>query len=163
MQAALHADEMPGVIALVHLMDLLDAAKDRITGEVVIVPVANTIGLSQWIAHKPQGRQELAGLQNANRGYPDLAALAGDGLELAVDVGRNLTLIRAALAGLPACNELAAMNWPPSGWRCCGCRMMPTTCWTCTAIIWLSSTCMPRRCGLPIPACSAAASARNWR
>jgi len=118
LQAALHADEMPGVLALIHLMDLLDAAEPegRILGEVVVVPLANPIGLSQWIAHKPQGRQELTSLQNTNRGFPDLAALAGVGLEsvLTSDEGQNLALIRAALgralAGAEARTELAAQR-----------------------------------------------------
>ena len=116
LQAALHADEMPGVIALVHLMDLLDTARDRIRGEVIVVPIANPIGLSQWIAHKPQGRQEMETLQNANRGYPDLAALAGDELEpvLTRDAGQNLALIRAAfgraLDGADARTDLAAQR-----------------------------------------------------
>lgn len=100
LQAALHADEMPGAIALWHLMGLLDAAEDagRITGHIVVVPLANPIGLDQWVSHKPQGRQDLEGMQNFNRGYPDLAALAGDRLEgrLTADAVRNVTLIRQA-------------------------------------------------------------------
>ena len=80
LQAALHADEMPGVIALQHLMDLLDVAEaeGRITGEICVVPLANPIGFGQWISHKPMGRQELESMQNFNRHYPDLAALIAD-------------------------------------------------------------------------------------
>jgi predicted deacylase len=98
LQAGLHADEMPGVLVLQHLMDLLDAAGDRIAGQILVVPMANPIGLSQWIAHKPQGRQDLESLQNFNRHYPDLAALAGDDLDqrLTTSEADNLAIVRAA-------------------------------------------------------------------
>ena len=101
-QAGLHADEMPGMIVAQHLMDRLDAAErdGRIEGEVWVVPVANPIGLGQWVAHKPQGRHELESLQNFNRGFPDLAALAGDRIagRLTDDEDGNLAVIRAAFA-----------------------------------------------------------------
>jgi predicted deacylase len=102
LQAGLHADEMPGPLALYHLMDHLDRAEaeGRITGHVVVVPLANPIGLSEWLLHKPVGRRDLEGAQNFNRGYPDLAALAGDGLErrLGDDPAANVAVIRAAFA-----------------------------------------------------------------
>ena len=50
LQASLHADEIPGMLVLHHLMRLLDTA-DRarhIRGEIIIVPAANPMGLSQW-------------------------------------------------------------------------------------------------------------------
>jgi uncharacterized protein len=101
-QAALHADEMPGAIVAHHLMDLLDKAEaeGRIMGEVAVLPLANPIGLGHWLAHKPQGRQDLGSLQNFNRHYPDLAALAGDDLagRLTDDADQNVTLIRATFA-----------------------------------------------------------------
>ena len=42
LQAGLHADEMPGVLVLQHLMALLDEAEKRgqILGEVLVVPAA---------------------------------------------------------------------------------------------------------------------------
>lgn len=102
LQGGLHADEMPGPLALYHLMDLLDRAEaeGRIAGHVVVVPLANPIGLSDWLLHKPVGRRDLEGAHNFNRGYPDLAALAGDGLEgrLGDDPPANVTTIRAAFA-----------------------------------------------------------------
>src|SRR5690606_29134630 len=47
LQAGLHADELPGMMVLHKLGKLLDAidANDGITGHIVIVPVANPIGL----------------------------------------------------------------------------------------------------------------------
>lgn len=102
LQGGLHADEMPGPLALYHLMTLLDAAEaeGRIAGHVVVVPLANPIGLSEWLLHKPVGRRDLEGAQNFNRGYPDLAALAGDALEgkLGPDGSANVTVIRQAFS-----------------------------------------------------------------
>ena len=98
LQAALHADEMPPVLVAQHLMDLLDAAEDagQITGEIAVVPLANPIGFAQWIAHKPQGRQELESLENPNRHFPDLGALAAPHLKdrLTDDATGNVALIR---------------------------------------------------------------------
>ncbi len=102
LQGGLHADEMPGPLALYHLMQLLDQAEadGRISSHVVVVPLANPIGLSEWLLHKPLGRRDLEGAQNFNRGYPDLAALAGDALEgkLGADAAANAVIIRAAFA-----------------------------------------------------------------
>lgn len=102
LQGGLHADEMPGPIGLWHLMEMLDQAEaeGRITGQIVVVPLANPIGLSQWVHGKPQGRQDLESMCNFNRGYPDLAALAGDALDgqLTDSADRNRDLIRAAFA-----------------------------------------------------------------
>lgn len=123
-QAGLHADEMPGVLVADHLSALLDEAEARgeITGQVWVVPIANPIGLDQWVAHKPQGRQELSGLQNANRGYPDLAGLAGERLakELTGSEAENLAIVRAAfgaaLAQLPRPTELEDMRLALMTW-----------------------------------------------
>ncbi len=91
LQAGLHGDEMPGVLVLQHLMTLLDEvdAAGGIVGEVLVVPVANPIGLSQWAFQRPLGRQDSDSLHNFNRGYPELAALVGDQLGGAVDAGRG--------------------------------------------------------------------------
>lgn len=102
LQGGLHADEMPGPLALFHLMDQLERAEaeGRITGQIIVVPLANPIGLSEWLLHKPVGRRDLEGAHNFNRGYPNLAALAGDGLEgrLGDDPEANVAVIRAVFA-----------------------------------------------------------------
>lgn len=102
LQGGLHADEMPGPLALYHLMRMLDVAEaeGRLRGHVVVVPLANPIGLSEWLLHKPVGRRDLEGAHNFNRGYPDLAALTGDALEgqLGNDPEANIATIRAAFA-----------------------------------------------------------------
>lgn len=101
LQAGLHADEMPGVLALQHLLPLLEEAEadGRIPGEVLVVSAANPIGLSQWAFQRPLGRMEADSLHNFNRGYPDLAARVGDLVEgqLTEDPVDNAMLIRAAL------------------------------------------------------------------
>lgn len=111
LQAGLHADEMPGVLALQHLMAHLDGieADGRVLGEILVVPLANPIGFGQWLQHKPQGRQDLESMQNFNRGYPDLAALAGDEVtaHLGPDPLANVAAIRAAFA-LALAREWAA-------------------------------------------------------
>ena len=75
-QASLHAEELPGMLTAHHLRPLLQAAEDAglLRGSVVLVPVANPIGLSQRLDHKPMGRFELDTSENFNRHYPDLAA-----------------------------------------------------------------------------------------
>ena len=109
LQAGLHADEMPGVLVLQHLMDLLDQATSRgdVVGEICVVPVANPIGLSQWAHQRPLGRQDAESLQNFNRGYPELAKLVGDDLGEALgdDASQNLHTIRRAFRA-----ELAKMT-----------------------------------------------------
>lgn len=101
LQAGLHADEMPGVLALQHLLPLLDAAEaeGRIAGEVLVVPAANPVGLGQWAFQRPLGRQDSETLHNFNRDYPALGARAGDLVEgrLSGDAEGNAAIIRAAL------------------------------------------------------------------
>src|SRR5215471_13675490 len=74
LQAALHADEIPGLLVAHHLRERLAAleAAGRILGEVVLVPVANPVGLAQRVLHSPQGRFELDSGENFNRHYADL-------------------------------------------------------------------------------------------
>ena len=75
-QASLHAEELPGMLVAHHLRALFEAAEaaGQIDGEIVLVPVANPIGLAQRLDHKPMGRFELDTSENFNRHYPDLAA-----------------------------------------------------------------------------------------
>jgi predicted deacylase len=99
-----------------HLVALLKKNETSVTGEIWVVPMANPIGLDQWISHKPQGRQDLESMQNFNRSYPDLAALVADRLEghLTDDPAQNLGVIRqafsAALAGLPRLTEVDVLR-----------------------------------------------------
>src|SRR6188472_2373851 len=75
LQAGLHADELPGMLVLRRLAGLLSekAARGEIRGEVVVVPVANPIGLAQHAHGYLRGRVESGASANFNRGYADLA------------------------------------------------------------------------------------------
>lgn len=106
LQAGLHADEFPGMLALVHLRELLDqaAAAGRITGQILIVPQANPLGLTQHPHGFLYGRSEFASGENFNRNYPDLMAML-PALSLGKDAATNVATIRAAFA-----DALAAMR-----------------------------------------------------
>ncbi|MEL6324376.1 MAG: succinylglutamate desuccinylase/aspartoacylase family protein [Pseudomonadota bacterium] len=108
LQAGLHADELPGQLVLRLLIDQLNEAVERGTliGQVVVVPVANPIGLAQIEGGYMQGRVEKATGRNFNRGFPDLAALARKrvvGRFDTEDDAANVAKIRAGmLKGLAA-------------------------------------------------------------
>lgn len=104
-QAALHADEIPGMIcaqALRRELLALEAAGD-LRGEVVLVPVANPLGLGQQVLGQPVGRFALGDGGNFNRDFPDLTVgLSRIGEALTDDPDSNLALIRAELAAVLA-------------------------------------------------------------
>ncbi len=99
LQAALHADEVPGMLVAQFLRTELLAleAAGKIRGEVVLVPAANPIGLAQAIHGAPFGRFDLSTGTNFNRAYKHVAAelkqsLAG---RLGIDAAANVALVRA--------------------------------------------------------------------
>ena len=100
-QASLHAEELPGMLVAHHLRAVLDAAdsSNQLQCEIVLVPVANPIGLAQRIDHKPMGRFELDTSENFNRCYPDLAAAVEPAVrdKLGTDAQANLATVRAAM------------------------------------------------------------------
>lgn len=77
LQAALHADEWPGSMVLVKLIEQLKEleSEGKIVGEIVLLPIANPIGLRQFLGGFQLGRFDFDYSGNFNRGYPDLAAL----------------------------------------------------------------------------------------
>ena len=99
LQAALHADETPGLLVLHHLIRLLDdaAAEGGILGEIVIAPYANPIGLDQQVYGYHFGRYHLGGGGNFNRNWLDLAEPAAEVLKgkLGADANANIATIRA--------------------------------------------------------------------
>lgn len=102
LQAGLHADELPGMLVLRDLARRLEEA-DRhgeILGEVVLVPIANPLGLAQQRHGILQGRYDEATGENFNRGYPDLAAMIGPTIadRLGEDAAANTASIRTAMA-----------------------------------------------------------------
>ncbi|RWP69421.1 succinylglutamate desuccinylase/aspartoacylase family protein [Mesorhizobium sp.] len=76
LQAALHAGELPGVVAIDALMPMLEKAEaeGRIKGSITVVPQANPIGRAQYHFGEHQGRFHLGTRTNFNRGFPLLAA-----------------------------------------------------------------------------------------
>jgi predicted deacylase len=117
-QASLHADELPGMLVAHHLRERLAAleAAGLLRAEIVVVPVANPIGLAQWLLRSPIGRFELESGENFNRHYPALRDAVWQRIEpaLGADPAANAALLRAALreaaAALPAETELAGLR-----------------------------------------------------
>ncbi|HVJ41356.1 MAG TPA: succinylglutamate desuccinylase/aspartoacylase family protein [Dongiaceae bacterium] len=118
LHASLHADETPGMIAAHHLLRYLDEADRRgeITGEIIVVPVANPIGLNQVINRTHLGRYELRSGGNFNRHWPDLftglvETTAG---KLGSDPASNIAVVRkaigAALDKINADSEFPALR-----------------------------------------------------
>jgi predicted deacylase len=104
-QAALHADEVPAMLVAHFLkreLDRLDA-EGRIRGEIVLVPAANPIGLSQIVQGMPFGRFDLGTGTNFNRAFRHVAeelktSLAGRlGLEAAANVATIRSEARAVV------------------------------------------------------------------
>ncbi|WP_085632133.1 succinylglutamate desuccinylase/aspartoacylase family protein [Pseudomonas sp. R16(2017)] len=100
-QSSLHADELPGMLVAWHLKRRLTEleAAGRLRSEIVLVPVANPVGLEQVLMDVPLGRYELESGQNFNRWFVDLSEEIGNDIaeRLGDDPRRNLELIRASL------------------------------------------------------------------
>ncbi|WP_018152952.1 succinylglutamate desuccinylase/aspartoacylase family protein [Leeia oryzae] len=117
-QAGLHADELPGQLVSWHLIEQLQQAEQQgaIRGEIIVVPSANPIGLSQGLLHGGVGRFEINSGQNFNRHYPDLYSQIADALanKLGQDAKANQRIIReamqAALNAKPPVTELDALR-----------------------------------------------------
>jgi predicted deacylase len=101
-QAALHANETPGLLIAHHVLEMLLAADraGKISGEIVLVPFANPIGLADNVLGNQIGREALDGGGNYNRGWPDLTAAVKPLLEgkLGNHADANVAVIRQALA-----------------------------------------------------------------
>jgi len=100
-QASLHADELPGMLVAWCLKQRLAELENagRLLGEVIVVPVANPIGLEQLLMDTPLGRYELESGQNFNRWFVDLSQQVGDDIEarLTSDALHNRGLVRESL------------------------------------------------------------------
>ncbi|RAI71629.1 succinylglutamate desuccinylase [Pseudomonas fluorescens] len=100
-QASLHADEMPGMLVAWHLKQRLAEleAASRLRSEIVLVPIANPVGLEQVLMDVPLGRYELESGQNFNRWFVDLSEEVGNAIEgkLGDDPQHNQQLIRSSL------------------------------------------------------------------
>jgi uncharacterized protein len=118
LQASIHADELPAMLVAHHLSRLLHeaAADGRMLGEIVLIPVANPIGLAQRINGALLGRYELDGGGNFNRNWPDLVEPLAErvGPSLGPNAEENARRIRAAIAEIlseqSATTELAELR-----------------------------------------------------
>ncbi|RDL46165.1 succinylglutamate desuccinylase [Marinomonas piezotolerans] len=119
LHAGLHADEWPGFLVLNALIKKLKVAEEAglIDGEVIVVPVANPIGLGQNFHGYIPGRFAFSdGGGNFNRNWPQLGAKVerAVGEQVSGDVDANLTLVRQAirqeLATLPELTELQGLR-----------------------------------------------------
>jgi uncharacterized protein len=117
-QASLHADEIPGMLVAQELRRRLEAheAAGRLCGEIVLVPVANPIGLAQSLLHGASGRFESHSGENFNRNYPELTqgVIARVDGRLNDNANHNRTEIRSAmqaeLAWRTCVDELASLR-----------------------------------------------------
>lgn len=109
-QASLHADELPGMLVAHHLRSRIAAleAAGKLNGEIVIVPVANPIGLAQMMMRTHLGRFDIGTGENFNRHYPALfdGVAARVASLLSDDASNNVAQIRAAMQAVLA-NESA--------------------------------------------------------
>ena len=111
LQAALHADEVPPMLVAQCLIERLAAleAAGAIAGEIILVPMANPIGLSQDVQGSAFGRFDLGTGVNFNRQFRHLTPALIPALEgrLGPDMAANTRTIRAA------CRSLLAA-WQPT-------------------------------------------------
>ncbi len=93
-QAGLHADEAPGFLVAHHLQKLLNVSE--ITSEIILVPLANPIGMGQWKDDILHGRFHFANAINFNRQHLEVteAVLEKVKDKLSSDGAQNVTLIR---------------------------------------------------------------------
>ncbi|MCB8820371.1 succinylglutamate desuccinylase/aspartoacylase family protein [Microvirga rosea] len=100
-QAGLHADETPGPLTAHHLRQRLSSLEEagRIKGEIVLVPVANPIGLAQRLNNVFHGRFDFSDGGNFNRYFPDMTDEVAEevGPQLGPDPQANMVLIRQSL------------------------------------------------------------------
>ena len=101
LQAALHADEQPGILILHHLLQLLrDAdAAGELEAQFVLLPMVNPLGMGDIEFGQHQGRYNRGTGVNHNRGWPVLYDAIGAELvdRLGADASENIRLVRAAL------------------------------------------------------------------
>lgn len=92
LQAGVHADEIPPMLVLHHLLPMLRQAEVRgkLRGDVTVVPQSNPIGIRQFVSRRLLGRFDAASGRNFNRGVAQAAA----------DPAPGVAAWQAALLGL---------------------------------------------------------------
>ena len=118
MQAAIHANEMPGTMALHYLMPMLAEAdkKGLIQGEIILVPTVNPIGQSQLIGNSHAGRYNHLSNENFNRNWIDVSEGVAEKVwkKIGNDPHANVKMIRKAaletLNAMKPANELQTLR-----------------------------------------------------
>ncbi len=119
LQAGLHADEWPGFLVLNELIKVLKKADDngQIVGEIIVVPVANPIGLAQNFHGYIPGRFAFSdGGGNFNRNWPRIAEKIEQQVrhDIESDPLRNVERIRKLIMqevmNLPETTELQGLR-----------------------------------------------------
>lgn len=113
LQAALHADEQPGILILHHLLNLLRLADDagELSAEFVLFPMVNPLGMGDIEFNQHQGRYNRSSGVNHNRGWPDLYSFIENKIEgrLGDDADENKKQVRQALKNwLGECQPVSA-------------------------------------------------------
>ena len=80
LQAALHADEQPGIMVLHHLLKMLKQAdaKNLLNAQFVVMPMVNPLGMGGLRLNQHQGRYEEVSGVNFNRKWPQLYPLIAE-------------------------------------------------------------------------------------
>ena len=98
LQAALHADEQPGILVLHHLLVMLREADKAgfLNAQFVIFPMVNPLGMDNVAMQRHQGRYDAISGLNFNRQWPDVfnAADIDWGTDLTDDIEENCRRIR---------------------------------------------------------------------
>ncbi|MCP4188254.1 MAG: succinylglutamate desuccinylase/aspartoacylase family protein [Gammaproteobacteria bacterium] len=98
LQAALHADEQPGILILHHLLEMLRLADQsgELKAEFVLFPMVNPLGMSDIEFGQHQGRYDRDSGINHNRQWPDVYAAISDQLgdKPGPDAAENIKLVR---------------------------------------------------------------------
>jgi hypothetical protein len=107
LQAALHAEEQPGVAAIHELAKLLKRAEaeGRILRDITLVPYANPIGLHQAVDGRVMGRFHLGSGVNFNRAFPLPPVNSGKQAEPPA-APRADQVLKAALVNLAAGHDV---------------------------------------------------------
>jgi predicted deacylase len=115
-QAGLHADELPGLLVIQHLLEALVKLDNagRIRGRIVVRPFANPVGLGQRVFGAHAGRFNFDNGENFNRRFPDLASRVETALATR-DIGHNdvkstKALFAEVAAELAPLDPVAAMK-----------------------------------------------------
>lgn len=114
LQAALHADEQPGILVLHHFLQLLREADTagELAAQFVVFPMVNPLGMGDIEFGQHQGRYNRSTGVNHNRDWPVLYDAVGAGLKDKLGDGgaENVQLVRAELRSwvetLPAVTAL---------------------------------------------------------